>query len=221
MYQAKSIDLAVLGGAAPEDVIQAGITNALEHLPRALCLNPSAADLEAVRAGLTELRSAGVLRAFVIDFPLGQGGRTGKLAGAESLLRLGVADEFDVVANVAAIVGGDYAVFEAELAPVVDLGRPVKVIVETGYYAEDVVVLARALDWCAAVGALAIKTSTGMLKNIDNAAKRRQVALWDARIRDRGYQLAIKDSGGKRNREDIDLSLQSGATIIGSSQVIE
>lgn len=221
MYCAKSIDLAVLGGNAGQEEILGGIGAAAVHLPRAVCLNPAAADIPAVRARLDDLRSAGVLRAFVIDFPLGQGGRIGKLASAESLLRLGAVDEFDVVANIAAILRDDFGVFEAEVAPIVALGLPVKVIVETGYYPNDDGVLIRAADWCAAIGAYAIKTSTGVLENIDNETKRRHVALWASHIRDRGYQLAIKDSGGKKTRGDIELSLASGATIIGSSRVIE
>lgn len=221
MYRAKSIDLALLEGDAGEQALLAAVESALAHRPRALCLNPAATDLPGVCVRLAGLGDAGVLRAFVVDFPLGQGGRAGKIAAAESLARRGVVDEFDVVANVAAILRDDYDVFEAEIVPVVAVGLPVKVIVETGYYATDGATLLRALDWCARAGAAAIKTSTGVLKNIDNAAKREHVALWSARIRERGYALGIKDSGGKRSREDIDLALEAGATIIGSSRVID
>ena len=100
------------------------------------------------------------------------------------------------------------------------LGRPVKVIVETGYYAGDDAVLVRAVDWCAEIGAFAIKTSTGFLQNLDNAEKRRHVRLWSARIAEHAYPLEIKDAGGKRTREDVDAALAAGADIIGASTVI-
>ncbi len=224
MYQPERIDFACLRGDIRPDELATAVAAALAHRPRGICLNP-AAGLDAhpalARSLREDLPGAGVLRQFVIDFPLGQGGARTKVAQAEALFAAGVADELDVVGNVGALLAGDAERFKAELRPVIDLGLPVKVIVETGYYPDDDQVLRRAVDWCASLGAFAIKTSTGFLVNVDNVVKQRHVRLWRAYSEARGYTLAIKDAGGKRSRVDIDAALEAGATIVGASAIIE
>ncbi|MDP3962990.1 MAG: hypothetical protein Q8Q39_00660 [bacterium] len=230
MYKAEYIDYAYLVGEGTPEGFEKAVGDALAHKPRGLCVNPIVQDWLASRPQLRkvffdDLPDAGVLRQFVIDFPLGQGGFERKHESAKRLADAGLTDEFDIVANVGAILSGDYPQFAKEIAPVIELGKPVKVIVETGYYVkdgkDDETMLERTLEWCVQLGVFAIKTSTGFLKNIDNETKRRHVAFWRSFISERGYRIKIKDSGSKRSRDDIDRSLAAGADIVGCSVVIE
>lgn len=226
MYKREHIDLAYLAGDGRRDGLKSAIEQALTYKPRGLCLNPVVSDYLLYDGDIYEayeqLSSAGVLREFVIDFPLGQGGTNGKFLAAEHLIYTseGIVDEFDVVANISAIMENNSKQFADEIKRVMYLHKPVKVIVETGYYARDEETLKRVVHWCAEVGAFAIKTSTGFIKNIDNALKLVHVAIWKDIILRNGYNLKIKDSGGKKTREDIDDSLMMGADIIGASSVI-
>lgn len=227
MYRAEYIDFAYLNGDAAIDGLRKALAIVREHSPRGFCVNPSVLDLlyrfeDLQDVFFFELKNLGILRQFTIDFPLGQGGLAAKRDVAERLLKpVELADEFDVVANIGAILADDFLGFKKELRPLIALGKPVKIIVETGYYPDDNAALERALDWCVRLGAFAIKTSTGFLQNIDNTAKCRHVAFWRRLITERGYTIKIKDAGGKRTREDIDASLEAGADIIGISALIE
>lgn len=225
MYKSQYIDFAHLKGGGRIDELRDALEQVILHKPRGVCLNPVVSDVVLYDDDDTaylfeQLSDLAVLREFVIDFPLGQGGSRGKLLVAERLLSEELADEFDVVANVGAILDGNHRQFSDELDRLVELGKPVKVIVETGYYPTDYNILERVVHWCAEVGAYAIKTSTGFIINIDNSLKLRQVSFWKDIIDREHYGLKIKDSGGKRTREDIDNSLTAGADIIGVSSLI-
>lgn len=224
MYKAEYTDFAYLKGDGNLDGLRRAIAIAKRHKPRGLCVNPVVAEyarrFDDISSAL--LADHGFLRQFVIDFPLGQGGVMTKYKQASGLLQpFLLADEFDVVANVGALLSDDFQTFSDEILAVIGLGKPVKVIVETGYYPDDDGVLERALEWCHRVGTFAIKTSTGFLQGIDNETKRRHVSFWRKLIDERGYKIQIKDAGGKKTREDIDASLEAGADILGIGSLIE
>lgn len=224
VYKREYIDFTYVLGNASRQEIALKLQTALVSKPRGVCLSPVIADYLLEDEHLADLfgsiKSEGILRQFVIDFPLGQGGELAKSFVATMLLKENCADELDVVANVGALVSNDFTSFSKELKPVVGLGVPVKVIVETGYYKDDNEMLGRALLWCVKIGAFAIKTSTTCVANIDNETKRRHVAFWRGLIEKEGYPIKIKASGGQRTREDIDALLAVGADIIGTSSVI-
>lgn len=224
MYKREHIDLTYVAGKASREGLKKIIEQALVYKPRGLCLSPVVSDYLLYDGDIYELfeqlPGAGVLRQFVIDFPLGQGGVNGKFAIAEYLVSEGIVDEFGVVANIGAIIEDNFKQFSDEIRRVMHLYKPVKVIVETGYYAHDEETLRRVVHWCAEVGAFAIKTSTGDREKIDNNLKLVHVAIWKSIILREGYNLKIEDSGGKKTREDIDNSLLFGADIIGTSSVI-
>lgn len=224
MYKREHIDLAYLAGDGNREGLHKTIGQALAYKPRGLCLNPIASDYRLYDGDIYEtyeqLPVIGVLREFVIDFPLGQGGSNGKFAIAEHLVNEGIVDEFDVVANIGAIMENNFKQFSDEIRRIIRLHKPVKVIVETGYYAHDQKMLERVVHWCAEVNAFAVKTSTGFQENIDNDLKLVHVAMWKNLILRNGYNLKIKDSGGKKTREDINNSLMVGADIIGASSII-
>lgn len=224
MYKAEHTDFAYLVGYGNRSGLKQAIKFAIQYRPRGLCINPVVCDYviqnDEIFGLYEQLRAMKILRQYVIDFPLGQGGCAGKILLAEDLAENDLVDEFDVVANIGAIINNDYEKFSSELHDLIALNKPVKVIVETGYYAHDTGPLERAVHWCAKLGVYAIKTSTGIVQKIDNEIKRKHVALWRNIINRNGYNLKIKDSGGKATREDIDLSLLSGSSIVGVSKVI-
>ncbi|MDP1689217.1 MAG: hypothetical protein Q8L47_03770 [bacterium] len=224
MYKAERTDFAYLVGYGNRSGLKQAIKFALQYRPRGLCINPVVYDYiiqnDEIFRLYEQLGLMRILRQYVIDFPLGQGGYAGKILLAEDLIENDLVDEFDVVANIGAIINNDYEKFSSELHDLIALNKPVKVIVETGYYAHDDGPLERAVYWCANLGVYAIKTSTGIIEKIDNETKRKHVALWRNIINRNGYDLKIKDSGGKTTREDIDKSLAAGADIVGISSVI-
>lgn len=215
------IDYALLKPGGTLDEFYAALDVALKQTPRGFCVNPDVLDLVVknrdTERAFSDLRRKGVLRQFVVDFPHGRGGVSAKITVPRRLFEY--ADEFDVVANVGALLDDDKARFVREIKPLVDLGKPVKVIVETGHYPDDVEVLERAVHWCAEVGAFAIKTSTGFEPKVENEKKRQHVRLWKRLIGDSGYNLKIKLSGGQKTADDVDKALGAGADIIGASTV--
>lgn len=223
MYKAEHIDFAYLVGNGNKKGLKQAIKYAINYQPRGFCANPVLCDYLVQNDNVFELyeqlKAMGILRQYLID-PLGQGGSAGKFLLAEELVENDLADEFEVAANVGALLDDDEETFSSELHDLISLNKPVKVIAETGYYAHDTRVLERAVHWCANLGAYAIKTSTGLIEKIDNETKIKHVALWKKIIVQNGYNLKIKDAGGKTTRQDIDNSLAAGADIIGVSTVI-
>jgi len=224
MYKREHIDFTYVAGDATAETLAQKLEIVLAEKPRGICLSPVVADYVLQDEYLDDLflkvQEENILRQFVLDFPLGQGGEYAKSTIAQLLCKEGVVDEFDVVANIGSILSNDFAAFSRELKPVIGLGLPVKVIVETGYYSNDSEIIERVLDWCVRVGAFAIKTSTTVVASIDSEMKRHHVAFWRFLIDSRGYPIKIKASGGQRTREDIDAMLAAGADIIGTSSVI-
>ena len=95
-----------------------------------------------------------------ISFPHGADATMSKVGQTRTAIESG-ADEIDVVMNVGAFLSGQTDLVFDEICAVVEAarGRPVKVIIETGYLDSDGVVVAARL--VAAAGATYVKNGTG------------------------------------------------------------
>lgn len=144
----------------------------------------------------------------VVGFPFGAIPAAIKRAEAEWAAAAG-ADELDVVPDFGALADGDSSTFCQDLAPIVELGLPVKVILEVGRLAPEALELAvaAAID----VGAAYLKTGSGFgpAASVEQVRRLRELA--------RG-RAGIKASGGIADLEQALALVEAGASRLGTSR---
>lgn len=146
----------------------------------------------------------------VVGFPLGAASTSSKAFEAKEAIRLG-AQEIDMVINIGALKGQDYATVFEDIRQVVEVSKPypVKVILETAALNEDQKIIACALS--KAAGAAFVKTSTGFGAGgatVEDIALMRRIV---------GPEMGVKASGGIRTYEDAKKVIEAGANRIGAS----
>ena len=144
----------------------------------------------------------------VVGFPFGAIPADIKRAEAEWAAASG-AEELDVVPDFGALADGDSRAFCNDLAPIVELGLPVKVILEVGRLTREALELA--VEASIDVGATMLKTGSGFGPGatIEQVTQLRQLA--------RG-RAAVKASGGINNLEQAIALVEAGASRLGSSR---
>jgi deoxyribose-phosphate aldolase len=144
----------------------------------------------------------------VVGFPFGAIPAEIKRAEAEWAAASG-AEELDVVPDFGALADGDSRAFCNDLAPIVELGLPVKVILEVGRLTREALELA--VEASIDVGATMLKTGSGFGPGatIEQVTQLRQLA--------RG-RAAVKASGGINNLEQAIALVEAGASRLGSSR---
>jgi len=144
----------------------------------------------------------------VVGFPFGAIPAAVKQAEAEWAAAAG-AEELDVVPDFGALADGDSAGFCNDLAPIVELGLPVKVILEVGRLKPAALELA--VEASIDVGAAMLKTGSGF----GAAATVQQVQ----QLRDlaRG-RAAVKASGGITSLHQAFDLVEAGASRLGTSR---
>lgn len=138
-----------------EDTIK-GIDVAIKHNVAAASVKPCYVKLAAERLAGTTVKVNPV-----ICFPVGYDPTPVKVTAAKQVVDEG-ADEIDMVLNLGALFGGDYAFVRDDIAAVVEAvpGTVIKVILETGYY-QDMDLIKKACELIEEAGAHFVKTSTG------------------------------------------------------------
>ena len=144
----------------------------------------------------------------VVGFPFGAVPAEVKRAEAEWAAAAG-ADELDVVPDFAALADGDSSSFCNDLAPIVELGLPVKVILEVGRLSAAALELA--VEASIDVGAAMLKTGSGFgpAATVEQVNQLRQLA--------RG-RAGIKASGGISGLEQALELVEAGASRLGTSR---
>jgi len=143
----------------------------------------------------------------VVGFPTGAVPASVKLAEAEWVAEAG-ADELDVVPDFAALADGDTEQVYGELAAIVQLGLPVKVITEAARLPGPL--LEQLVEAAIDAGARWLKTGTGYGPGVTPELVRRLVKL--ARRR-----AAVKASGGIHGLEQALQLVEAGAQRLGLS----
>ena len=212
MELAKMIDHTLLGPTASVE----GVTTLCQEAKRygfaAVCVNPC--HVSVVRDLLKETE---VKVCVVISFPHGMTTSEVKAFEAQKAIAAG-ADELDMVLNVAALKGGDYATVlddikgvcaAAEKAP-----RPVlvKVILETALLEKNEKIAGAIL--AKAGGSGFVKTSTGFGPG---GATAEDVALLRQTV---GETVGVKAAGGIHDYETALAMIEAGATRIGASRSV-
>ena len=144
----------------------------------------------------------------VVGFPFGAVPPAVKQAEAEWAAATG-ADELDVVPDFAALADGDSTAFCNDLAPIVELGLPVKVILEVGRL--EPAALELAVEASIDVGAVWLKTGSGFGAPASVAQVQRLRELARGRA-------AIKASGGIGSLEQAFDLVEAGAGRLGTSR---
>lgn len=144
----------------------------------------------------------------VVGFPFGAVPAEIKRAEAEWAAAAG-ADELDVVPDFGALSDGDSSAFCNDLAPIVELGLPVKVILEVGRLSPAALELA--VEASIDVGAAMLKTGSGF----GAAASVAQVKQLQQLARGRA---AVKASGGISSLEQALELVEAGASRLGTSR---
>ncbi|MFP4005740.1 MAG: deoxyribose-phosphate aldolase [Candidatus Hadarchaeia archaeon] len=157
-----------------------------------------------------KLEDVDVLINPTIGFPLGQNKSEIKSIEAEMATEDG-ADELDMVMNVGAFREGKYDLVKSEIKEVVSAasGKPVKVIIESGYLTYEEI--SKASKIIRDAGADYVKNSTGFGPygaNIPHICQIKETI---------GEDLGIKAAGGIGNFRDALKLVAAGADVIGTS----
>ena len=202
---AAAIDHAILRPELTPLDVEQSCAVAAEFEVATVCCRP----MDVVRCGRA-LAGTRVGVITVIGFP--HGAHTSAIKAAEAVRALtDGAVELDMVAPIGLVRAGDHAAVEADVAAVVAVaeGRPVKVILETGYLTDiEIVAACKAAE---AAGAAFVKTSTGYGPRNATIA---DVTLMRASV---SAHMGVKAAGGIRNLADALALLDAGATRLGTS----
>ena len=144
----------------------------------------------------------------VVGFPFGAVPPAVKRAEAEAAAAAG-ADELDVVPDFGALADGDTTALLADLAPIVEVGVPVKVILEMGRL--DPAALALLVEVSLDAGAQYLKTGSGFGPPVSGAQVRQLMALARGRA-------GVKASGGIASVELAIELVEAGAVRLGTSR---
>lgn len=182
---------------------------AVEHGFLAVCVNP----VHVARAAAA-LDGAAPFVVSVAGFPTGAVHRGHKAAEAARAVADG-AREIDMVLRLDALLAGDDALAEQDVAAVVDAAgdHAVKVIVESGLLDDEQ--LARACGVVERAGARFAKTSTGFF---GSGATVHAVGVLRANLPE---HIGVKASGGIRTLAQARQLMQAGATRIGCSASVD
>ncbi|MEB3348469.1 MAG: deoxyribose-phosphate aldolase [Cyanobacteriota bacterium] len=151
---------------------------------------------------------AGAVRLIsVVGFPFGAVPAAIKHAEAEGAAAAG-ADELDVVPDFGALADGDGDAVLADLAPICDLGLPVKVIVDVARLTPEALALLVAVSIDAGCAALKTGSGFGLPVTVEQVVRLRELA--------RG-RAGIKAAGGIRHLEHALALVAAGAGRLGTS----
>ena len=214
------IDHTLLMPTASAGEVESLVTEAVDLGVGAVCVSPSRARLVTdLLIGAGEARPA---VASVVGFPSGAHVVAIKAAEASVAVAAG-ASEVDVVADLAAVAGGDLEALAVETEAIraaIGPGIVLKVILESAAILalgdRGSGLLTGACRTVADAGADLVKTSTGF--HPAGGATTEAVALMAAAVAGRGSgSVGVKASGGIRSAADALAMVDAGATRIGAS----
>lgn len=211
---AKTIDQTLLSPVATIRDIEGLCVKAKKYHFAAVVINPSF-----ITTAKKILDNTDVKVCSVVGYPLGANTIETKVFEARDNVKKG-ADELDMVINLGAIKGGNYAYIEREIGIVVSVIRReqmaeynkhinIKIIIETGNLTkEEVKKVCRIVEES---GADFIKTSTGFGTRgveVDDVRLIREVVT---------RNIGVKASGGIKEFKDAQALIDAGATRLGTS----
>ena len=208
----KYIEHTLLKQDATKDEVKKLLDEAIEYNFLGVCVNPCNVAFAKQYLLDTEIKVV-----TVIGFPLGQATCESKVLETIDAVKNG-ADEIDMVINGGKLKDKEYDYIVEEISKVKTAcqGRNLKVIIETDLLTQEEI--KTACELCIKGGADFVKTSTGFVKN-GVGAKAEDVKLMFETVKDAG--LAVKASGGIRDKETALKMIEAGATRLGTSSGVK
>lgn len=208
---AKYIDHTILNPDAKDEDIVRICAEAKKFDVASVCVNSSMIPL-----AKKELEGTEVKPIAVVGFPFGAGNTVGKVAETKQTIKDG-AEEIDMVINIGALRDGKYDFVREDIKAVTDVahevGKLIKVIIETAYLTDEEKV--KACELSKEAGADFVKTSTGYG---GGGATVEDVKLMRATV---GEDVGVKASGGIHTFEEAVRMIEAGASRIGMSRTVD
>jgi len=210
MNIAKIIDQTNINPKATEDDIKKTCAEAKEYGFRGVCINP-----EWVKLTKEELKNTDIKVIVLIDPPIGDSPHLERVNACKKAKEDG-ADELDVVINIPAMKHERYDEVLADLKEITPI-LPTKVIIGSGYFTDEEI--KKASEIVKEAGAICVKTSTGKdpLDQPELKEKARHLKI----MRESAPGLLIKAAGNIKALIDLNMMVEAGADIIGTSSGVE
>ena len=207
---AKIIDHTNINFSATEQDIKKTCAEAKEFEFRGVCVNP-----EWVKLAKDEVQGAGIRIVVLIDPPMGQSIHGQRVQMCKKAVEDG-ADDLDIVMNIIDLKYERYDKILNDLKEICAIG-PTKVIIGSGYLTDAEI--KKASELTKQAGAVCVKTSTfkDPLDNFELKEKARHLKI----MRDSAPGLEIKAAGNIKALKDLEIMVEAGADIIGTSSSIE
>jgi deoxyribose-phosphate aldolase len=207
------IDHTILRVDCTADEIRQLCDEAIVHQFAAVCVPPFFVQLAAQRL---EKHFPKIKVATVIGFPMGYSSTPAKIEEIKRAIDDG-ADEVDAVINICAIKGQNWSYVANDIDSMTTAarlkGKKIKIILETGLLNEEE--LEKIAEFVLSSEPDFVKTSTGFH---GIGAELGKVLFLKKLL---GDKIAIKASGGIRNREDAMAFIEAGVSRIGTSAALE
>lgn len=196
-------------GATAEDIINT-CNEAKQYGFRGVCVNP-----EWVSLAKEELGGTGVRVVVLIDPPMGQNPHQERIEMCKKAIAEG-ADDLDVVMNIVDLKYERYVEVLNDLKEICKIG-PTKVIIGSGYLTDEEV--RKASEIVRETGAVCVKTSTfkDPLDNFELKEKAKHLEI----MKEAAQGLEIKAAGSIKTLADLEMMIEAGADIIGTSSGVE
>ena len=210
MNIAKIIDQTNINPKTTENDIKKTCAEAIEYGFRGVCVNP-----EWVKLTKEELKNTDIKVIALIDPPIGDSSHLERVNACKKAKEDG-ADELDVVINIPAIKHEKYDKVLEDLKEISKI-LPTKVIIGSGYLTDEEI--KKSSEIVKEAGAICVKTSTGKdpLDQPELKEKARHLKI----MREAAPGLLIKAAGNIKTLADLNMMVEAGADIIGTSSGVE
>ena len=207
---AKIIDQTYLKAGANEDEIKKVCEETKQYGFRGLCILPEHTNL-----AKELLKNTNIKVTTLIDEPTGTSPHNQRMEMVKEAKKAG-SDEIDVVMKIDAFKNKKYDEVRADLKEICEV-LPTKVIIGSGYLTDEEIKLASEI--VKEAGAICVKTATvdDPLDRTELDEKAKHVKI----MRESAPGLLVKAAGGIRNLADLEMMVEAGADIIGTSSGIE
>ena len=207
---AKIIDQTYLKAGADEDEMKKVCEETKQYGFRGLCIFPEHTKLVKEQLNNTEIKVT-----TLIDEPTGTSPHDKRMEMVKDAKKAG-SDEVDVVMKIDAFKNKKYDEVLADLKEICEV-LPTKVIIGSGYLTDEEI--KKASEIVKEAGAICVKTATvdDPLDRTELNEKAKHVKI----MRESAPGLLVKAAGGVRNLADLEMMVEAGADIIGTSSGLE
>jgi len=210
MNISKLIDQTFLKKVATEEELKKVAKEAKDHDFRGFCVFP-----EHTKTAKEVLSGTGVKVTTLIDEPTGASPHEERIKMVEKA-KFDGSDEVDVVMKIDDFKNGKYGEVLNDLKEICRI-LPTKVIIGSGYLTDEEI--KKASEIVKESGAICVKTATinDPLDHTELPEKAKHVKI----MRESAPGLLVKAAGGVRTLADLEMMVEAGADIIGTSSGVE